>query len=112
MSWRKWHPVVVLTRPNLFCYPTLFSDTRSLQVCVAFWEPLQGCTFNCVAEYLEFRYKFKINHRSDFIFLVKKKKTNKGVFQSNYPVSAKKNENLGFSFEYFKSNANSDELTQ
>ena len=79
MIWQKWHPVVVLPRPKLFCYPRLFSDTRSLQVCVAVWEPLQGCTFNCVAEYLEFRYKFKINHRSDYIFLVKKNKKQKGI---------------------------------
>ena len=66
--------MVVLTKPNLFCYPRLFSDTRSLQVCVAFWEPLQGCTFNCVAEYLEFRSKLDVNPRSDCIFLMGKKK--------------------------------------
>ena len=71
--------MVVLTKPNLFCYPRLFSDTRSLQVCVAFWEPLQGCTFNCVAEYLEFRSKLDVNPRSDCIFLMGKKKNQNSI---------------------------------
>ena len=42
------------------------------------------------------------------IFFWLKKKKNQRVFQSNYPVSTKKNVNLGFSLEYFKTDANSD----
>ena len=40
--------------------------------CVAVWEPLR-LHINCVAEYLEFRYNFEINPRSDYIFLVEKR---------------------------------------
>ena len=82
--WGKWHSLAVLAWPDLVCYLRLFLDTRSLSLCSFFGSlyKVVHIYFYCVAVYLEFRYKFEINPRSQ--------KTNKPWLQNHYPVSATK----------------------